>query len=77
MSVAVNSFSRPKRLFDENEPDSLDRGQATHKRSRLHCSPSGARCVHYAAETTPPYACSPSSLTALLGLFPDMDEKVK
>ncbi len=87
MSVATSPSPfhlRAKRQLDEELGGDLAEGslrQLHHvhhhaKRIRhLLASPSAGRCVPLAE--APAYAISASSLTALLALFPDMDEKVR
>ncbi|GLC37604.1 hypothetical protein PLESTB_001668800 [Pleodorina starrii] len=74
--MSVISIASPvlaKRHFDEGEAgDSFDR-QLGGKRSRQHYSPASARCVQFAAGGL--HAVPPTTLSALLALFPGMDER--
>lgn len=76
MSIATASpYSRGnKRFFEEQEgaPEAAERHSTHIKRVRLQRSPPVGRCGLQA----PGYAIPQATLTALLGLFPDMDEKV-
>ncbi|GFR45741.1 hypothetical protein Agub_g7157 [Astrephomene gubernaculifera] len=74
MSVlSVPSPVLAKRHFDEGEAgEGCDR-QLGGKRSRQHYSPAAARCVQFAAGGL--HAVAPTTLSALLALFPGMDER--
>ncbi|GIL65306.1 hypothetical protein Vafri_19115 [Volvox africanus] len=74
MSVlSVPSPVLAKRHFDEGDAgDNFDR-QLSGKRSRQHYSPASARCVQFAAGGL--HAVPPTTLSALLALFPGMDER--
>mmetsp|Transcript_26062 Transcript_26062/g.56904 ORF Transcript_26062/g.56904 Transcript_26062/m.56904 type:complete len:269 (+) Transcript_26062:184-990(+) len=78
MSVAAASpFTRAKRIFDDNDfsESALERQHNFGKRARFHSSPSAGRCASFLGDCTGP-AVSPLALSALLSLFPGMDEKV-
>ncbi|EFJ41765.1 hypothetical protein VOLCADRAFT_83946 [Volvox carteri f. nagariensis] len=75
MSVlSVPSPVLAKRHFDEGDAgDNFDR-QLSGKRSRQHYSPAAARCVQFAVGGL--HAVPQTTLSALLALFPGMDERI-
>lgn len=77
MSVlgVVNSPLLAKRHFDEGEAtEGFDRAGFGGKRTRTAASP--ARCVPFVASGSGVHAVPPTTIAALLALFPGMDERV-